>query len=92
VPLTDLMAAGLRKQGVCEREVFQLIAEGNTNKDIAALLFISPSTVETHHAERWGVRAALRMSLYEGAKTRNIAMALAGSRTSLSRRSKPRVR
>ena len=33
-----------------EREVFQLIAEGNTNKDIAAILFISPSTVETHRA------------------------------------------
>ena len=31
-----------------EREVFQLIAEGNTNKQIAALLFVSPSTVETH--------------------------------------------
>jgi len=26
-----------------EREVFQLIAEGKTNKDIAALLFISPA-------------------------------------------------
>jgi len=33
-----------------EREVFQLIAEGKTNKDIAAILFISPSTVETHRA------------------------------------------
>jgi two-component system, NarL family, response regulator NreC len=33
-----------------EREVFQLIAEGKTNKDIAGLLFISPSTVETHRA------------------------------------------
>jgi DNA-binding NarL/FixJ family response regulator len=33
-----------------EREVFQLIAEGRSNKEIAALLFISPSTVETHRA------------------------------------------
>lgn len=33
-----------------EREVFQLIAEGRANKEIAALLFISPSTVETHRA------------------------------------------
>jgi len=36
-----------------EREVFQLIAEGKTNKDIASLLFISPSTVETHRAHPW---------------------------------------
>ena len=33
-----------------EREVFQLIAEGKTNKEIAAELFISPRTVETHRA------------------------------------------
>jgi two-component system response regulator NreC len=33
-----------------EREVFQLIAEGKSNKEIAALLFISGSTVETHRA------------------------------------------
>jgi DNA-binding NarL/FixJ family response regulator len=33
-----------------EREVFQLIAEGRTNKDIAELLSVSPSTVETHRA------------------------------------------
>ena len=31
-----------------EREIFQLIAEGRTNKEIASLLAISPSTVETH--------------------------------------------
>ncbi len=33
-----------------EREIFQLIAEGKVNKEIAALLFISLSTVETHRA------------------------------------------
>jgi DNA-binding NarL/FixJ family response regulator len=33
-----------------EREVFQLIAEGRVNKEIAALLSISLSTVETHRA------------------------------------------
>src|SRR5688572_21909981 len=33
-----------------EREIFQLVAEGKTNRDIAALLFISPSTVEMHRA------------------------------------------
>ena len=33
-----------------EREVFQLIAEGHSNKDIAAVLNVSPGTVETHRA------------------------------------------
>jgi DNA-binding NarL/FixJ family response regulator len=33
-----------------EREVFQLIAEGHTNKEVAELLHISPATVETHRA------------------------------------------
>jgi len=33
-----------------EREIFQLIAEGHTNKDIAELLSISVARVETHRA------------------------------------------
>jgi DNA-binding NarL/FixJ family response regulator len=33
-----------------EREVFQLIAEGHTNKEMADVLSISPATVETHRA------------------------------------------
>jgi DNA-binding NarL/FixJ family response regulator len=33
-----------------EREVFQLVAGGKSNKQIAKLLSISPSTVETHRA------------------------------------------
>lgn len=33
-----------------EREIFQLVAEGRSNKDIADLLSISPATVETHRA------------------------------------------
>lgn len=33
-----------------EREVFQLIAEGHTNKEIADLLSLSLTTVETHRA------------------------------------------
>jgi two-component system response regulator NreC len=33
-----------------EREVFQLIAEGHSNKEVAALLFVSPATIETHRA------------------------------------------
>jgi len=50
-----------------EREVFQLIAEGRTNKDIAGLLFISPSTVETHRAhimEKLDVHSAPEIVLY----------------------------
>ncbi|NLW92917.1 MAG: response regulator transcription factor [Syntrophomonadaceae bacterium] len=41
-----------------QREVWQLIAEGKNTKDIAALLEISPKTVETHRSqlmERLGV-------------------------------------
>jgi two-component system, NarL family, response regulator NreC len=33
-----------------EREVFQLIAEGHSNKEVADLLSLSPATVETHRA------------------------------------------
>lgn len=33
-----------------EREVLQLIAEGNTNRDVAKSLFISVKTVEAHRA------------------------------------------
>jgi len=33
-----------------EREIFQLIAEGHSNKETADLLSISPATVETHRA------------------------------------------
>ena len=50
-----------------EREVFQLIAEGKTNKDMAALLYISPSTVETHRArimDKLDVHSAAEIVLY----------------------------
>lgn len=33
-----------------EREIFQLIAEGNSNKEIAGVLSVSPATVDTHRA------------------------------------------
>jgi two-component system response regulator NreC len=33
-----------------EREIFQLVAEGHSNKEIAELLSVSPTTVETHRA------------------------------------------
>jgi two-component system response regulator NreC len=31
-----------------EREILQLIAEGKTNKEMAAILGLSPHTIETH--------------------------------------------
>ncbi len=33
-----------------EREVFQLVAEGHSNKEVADVLSVSPATVETHRA------------------------------------------
>jgi DNA-binding NarL/FixJ family response regulator len=50
-----------------EREIFQLIAEGNTNKEIASLLGISPSTVETHRAKiihKLDLHSATEIALY----------------------------
>lgn len=50
-----------------EREVFQLIAEGKSNKEIAEILFISPSTVETHRAhilEKLDLHGAAELVLY----------------------------
>jgi RNA polymerase sigma factor (sigma-70 family) len=50
-----------------EREIFQLIAEGKANKEIAALLTISPSTVETHRArimEKLDLHSAAEIVLY----------------------------
>ena len=50
-----------------EREVFQLIAEGKVNKEIAGMLGISLSTVETHRAhimEKLNVHSAAEIVLY----------------------------
>jgi DNA-binding NarL/FixJ family response regulator len=50
-----------------EREVFQLIAEGRSNKEIAEILFLSPSTVETHRArimDKLDVHSAVEIVLY----------------------------
>jgi two-component system, NarL family, response regulator NreC len=50
-----------------EREVFQLIAEGRVNKEIAEILHLSPSTVETHRArimEKLDVHSAVEIVLY----------------------------
>ena len=50
-----------------EREIFQLIAEAKTNTEIAALLNVSPSTVETHRAhimEKLDLHSAAEIVLY----------------------------
>lgn len=50
-----------------EREIFQLIAEGRSNKEIADLLFVSPNTIETHRAhimEKLNVHSAVELVLY----------------------------
>jgi two-component system, NarL family, response regulator NreC len=50
-----------------EREVFQLIAEGHSNKEVAGLLHISPGTVETHRArimEKLDVHNTAEIVLY----------------------------
>jgi two-component system, NarL family, response regulator NreC len=50
-----------------EREIFQLIAEGRANKEIAELLFVSPNTIETHRAhimEKLDVHSAVELVLY----------------------------
>ena len=47
--------------------MFQLIAEGHANKEIAEILHLSPSTVETHRArimEKLDVHSAVEIVLY----------------------------
>jgi len=50
-----------------EREIFQLVAEGHSNKEVAELLSISPTTVETHRAhilQKLGVHNTAELVLY----------------------------
>lgn len=50
-----------------EREIFQLIAEARTNKEVAQLLQISPATVETHRArilQKLDIHNAAELVLY----------------------------
>ena len=50
-----------------EREIFQLIAEGHGNKEIADILSVSPSTVETHRAhilQKLDVHSTAELVLY----------------------------
>jgi DNA-binding NarL/FixJ family response regulator len=50
-----------------EREVFQLVAEGRSNKEVADLLSISATTVETHRAkilQKLDLHSAAELVLY----------------------------
>jgi DNA-binding NarL/FixJ family response regulator len=50
-----------------EREVFQLVAEGRSSKEIAELLSVSPATVETHRThvlQKLGLRNTAEVVLY----------------------------
>ena len=50
-----------------EREVFQLVAEGHSNKSAAAVLGVSPATVETHRShimEKLDLHSVAEIVLY----------------------------
>ena len=50
-----------------EREILQMIAEGRSNKEVANLLNISPTTVETHRAhilQKLGIHSVPELILY----------------------------
>ena len=50
-----------------EREILQLVAEGKTNKEIAALLNISPYTIDTHRShilQKLNLHSAPELILY----------------------------
>jgi two-component system, NarL family, response regulator NreC len=50
-----------------EREVFQLVAEGHSNKSVADLLSVSPATVETHRAhilQKLDIHSTAELVLY----------------------------
>lgn len=50
-----------------EREIFQLVAEGHSNKEVADLLSISVATVETHRAhilQKLNVHSTAELVLY----------------------------
>jgi DNA-binding NarL/FixJ family response regulator len=47
-----------------EREIFQLVVEGKTNKEIAGVLFISPKTVDNHRTrlmEKMGLHSTAEL-------------------------------
>jgi DNA-binding NarL/FixJ family response regulator len=50
---------GLKRLTIREREVFALLADGLTSKDIAERLLISPKTAETH---KYNIMEKLKVS------------------------------
>ena len=50
-----------------EREILQMVAEGKSNKEVASVLNISPTTVETHRAhilQKLGLHSGPELILY----------------------------
>jgi RNA polymerase sigma factor (sigma-70 family) len=50
-----------------EREILQLLAEGKSNKEVAAVLGVSPYTVETHRTnlmQKLGLHNTAEIVLY----------------------------
>ena len=50
-----------------EREIFQLVAEGHSTKEIAEMLSVSPTTVETHRShilQKLGIHNTAELVLY----------------------------
>jgi DNA-binding NarL/FixJ family response regulator len=50
-----------------EREIFQLVVEGKTNKEIGQVLFISPKTVDNHRTrlmEKLGIHSTPELVRY----------------------------
>ncbi|MFN2188587.1 MAG: response regulator [Candidatus Promineifilaceae bacterium] len=69
VEKTEILQAASRFESLTnrEREVLQLIAEGNSTKDIARELSISAKTVRTHHnhlIEKLGIDSTAELTLY----------------------------
>ena len=69
--LQNLMAGGGKPEGpqltTREREVLQLLAEGKTLKEAAALLNVSPRTIEFHRnnlSEKTGLRTTAELARY----------------------------
>jgi DNA-binding NarL/FixJ family response regulator len=66
-PLNDPTQDRYETLSTRERQIFQLVAESRTNKEIASLLTISISTVETHRGhimDKLDLHSAAEIALY----------------------------